>query len=53
MQMSMISIASLIITEFRKFRNRRIDFTKPITLITGHASATVFIRVRKGARKAG
>ena len=35
MQMSMISIASLIITEFRKFRNRRIDFTKPITLITG------------------
>ena len=33
--MKMISVASLIISEFRKFRDRRIDFVKPVTLITG------------------
>lgn len=30
-----IGIESLIITEFRKFHDERIDFIKPITLITG------------------
>jgi len=30
-----ISIQSLVITEFRKFRNCQISFDKPITLITG------------------
>lgn len=30
-----IGVESLVITEFRKFHNQRIDFIKPITLITG------------------
>lgn len=30
-----ISVESLIITEFRKFHDERIDFIRPITLITG------------------
>lgn len=35
MSVNSISIESLIITEFRKFKDKRIDFIKPITLITG------------------
>ena len=30
-----IRVTSLIISEFRKFKDRRIDFPKPVTLITG------------------
>lgn len=35
MSTKQISIASLVITEFRKFSNTQVDFAKPITLIAG------------------